>query len=726
MATQICDSNFRYVNRDGLWPDFTWTGLERTSDGTLRLPRLPRAEGAPVKSSAGAPSGPAGVAVDWDGAIFFSDTANDRVLRIDGCTGSVGPAPGIGVARDPLSALASPRGLLIPPHRRVLYVVDAGHHRVQIVDPSTGALQGMLGAGGLPEAPPPSAQAGRFDDPWTLASDDEGHVYVVDHGNRRVQKFDGNGDVDPVFWAVMEGEKALDEPADIAIGGHGPATRLYVLDRGRRRIVAFDVQGRCIRDQRGEPWQIAAASMDATGLAATATRVHVGDNARRRVMTFKVEDPPSLVGEAVAFDGPVAALTIAADRLLVHGGGSDAPAGLSLESGYGSSGVLWGGPFTVDCPELTWRHVRALARIPDRGAHLEFFWRLTPLAGGMTVSPGDPEPFPADAGWRRVGEDLIEFHVGGDRTRRLWIGARFHGDGTATPTLSQVRLEFDQDSYLKALPAIYQEAPACGDFFDRYLALFERTFGRTEDTIRELPALADPDAVDAAALPWLASWLGLDLDDRWDETTRRDAIRQAYARDARRGTARGLQDAIEREAGVRVVVREPLLHSGWWVLPDVSRSCEAGAPAWTHAEASVLGWSTSLAAAEPQGAVVGTSATLDRSHLIEDEAFATPLFDEVAYQVQILMYPARGGDPQTIARVREVVDREKPAHVAYHLCVAKPELRVGLQARLGVDAILTGEPPPSRLADGGADIVLAGTPAGRIGPRSQLGVTTHL
>jgi hypothetical protein len=182
-----------------------------------------------------------------------------------------------------------------------------------------------------------------------------------------------------------------------------------------------------------------------------------------------------------------------------------------------------------------------------------------------------------------------------------------------------------------------------------------------------------------------------------------------------------------------VVVHEPLLHSGWWALPGQASSCgEAGETTtreWTHTDGSVLGWTTTLVAAEPQGAVVGTTATLDGSHLITGEEFAAPLFDDVAHQVQVLMYPAVSGDHRTVERVREVIEREKPAHVTYHLCIATPELRIGIQARLGLDAIVSGERSPTRLAQpavSGAALVLAGSPPGRIGPRSQVGVTTRL
>ena len=43
--------------------------------------------------------------------------------------------------------------------------------------------------------------------------------------------------------------------------------------------------------------------------------------------------------------------------------------------------------------------------------------------------------------------------------------------------------------------------------------------------------------------------------------------------------------------------------------------------------------------------------------------------------------------------LRAVIDAEKPAHTVYTLCVATPRARVGVQARIGIDAILAGPPP---------------------------------
>jgi hypothetical protein len=79
--------------------------------------------------------------------------------------------------------------------------------------------------------------------------------------------------------------------------------------------------------------------------------------------------------------------------------------------------------------------------------------------------------------------------------------------------------------------------------------------------------------------------------------------------------------------------------------------------------------------------------------------------------------------------LRRAIDAERPAHVAYDLCLVEPLLRVGVQAAVGVDTVVAGpvrtvltpadpehergparRPPPSRQVHGrlGLDAVLAG------------------
>ena len=80
--------------------------------------------------------------------------------------------------------------------------------------------------------------AGQFEEPVDLAVDEEGNVYVVDLGNKRVQKFDANGQ----FLAAWEGgDEPFVEPVAVAIG---PGGEVWVLDSYTNWVHRFDRGGK--------------------------------------------------------------------------------------------------------------------------------------------------------------------------------------------------------------------------------------------------------------------------------------------------------------------------------------------------------------------------------------------------------------------------------------------------------------------------------------------------
>jgi hypothetical protein len=61
------------------------------------------------------------------------------------------------------------------------------------------------------------------------------------------------------------------------------------------------------------------------------------------------------------------------------------------------------------------------------------------------------------------------------------------------------------------------------------------------------------------------------------------------------------------------------------------------------------------------------------------------------------------------------------------LCIIEPRMRVGFQARVGIDAVVAGPLPAIKLGETlGDSITLGGDPAGRIGKRSQVGQTMRV
>jgi phage tail-like protein len=362
---------------------------------------------------------------------------------------------------------------------------------------------------------------------------------------------------------------------------------------------------------------------------------------------------------------------------------------------------------------VAWHRVHAAIAPGNDQSHFQFFI--------ATSAPDDPS---ADArpfnGWDGKGLDVDDFFIGAGKSSVFWLGLHMFSDGTSTPALPQIRVNYDQPTYLASLPPLYRDQGTCGDFLLRYLSLFESFFEEEESEIRSLAQWFGPDSAPLVALRWLGSWLAIDWDERWSEPKQREVIRRAFDLYGRRGTVGGLREALELFAGIRAVIYEPIRETGWWGLPSPPDCAGQG-----DSSASSLGFKTVLAGAEPQGAVLGISATLDQSHLIRNEDYGKPLFEQTAHQFSVVLYRNQLGCEETISRVKEILDREKPAHTAYQLCVVDPRMRVGQQSRIGIDAVVAGTPSPGRLGDGGA-LRLAGEPTARLGGGARLGINTSI
>jgi phage tail-like protein len=694
---------FRYLNDDGVWPRFHWSGLALGSDGALRLAGLPAFEGSlPAGLDALAAVQPAGgVAIDADGSVYFSDPASGMVYEIEGCFGAIDAAPCIGGQGAAATQFDAPAGLVIAPRRRALYVADSGNHRVQIFDLASMALAEVLEG---------------FDRPVSVALDDAGQLYVADTGAQRVDLFTLSGDRLGAFGDMVKASGHADDPCAVACDGG----LVYVLDRQTHEIAVFSPHGLV---------EIVATGIDqAIAFAAVGGALFVGDPGRRRIAVWSREQGGAwrCAGDAAGYEGPVGA--IAPDLgggLLVSPGGGMAPLRLVLDASHAAQGWLWSDAIAVDPLVHEWNRLHASIELPA-GSHVQFFV--------ATGARGAPPPAPAADGsfappWRAVGIDVPDFFLdleGGAKQEALWVGARFSNDLHSTPALSQVRVDFDQSSYLPDLPAIYREPSTAGNFLLRYLSLFESFFNELEAKTGDLPALLNPASAPSDALPWLAGFLALPLPQVQDDATQRASIAGAFARDARRGTVAGLRDALRIEAGVRALIDEPLQAMGWWAMPSPSTSCLPGeAGTWANGGDSILGFNTVLPSSEPQGAVLGTTATLDRSQLITQDEFGTPLFEGAAYRFLVRLYPGDLHCAGKLDEVRAIVEREKPAHTLYELCVIESGLRVGYQASLGIDTLLGGGPAePARLGEGA--LVLGGQPRARLGIGSHVGAGAQL
>jgi phage tail-like protein len=756
------NSNFYFLNTEGLWPGFVLSGLELCPDGAVQLASLPSLSATlpGAVSTAPVPDGPAGIAIDSTGTIYFSDPEGNCVRRILGCDGSASLTPCMGGSADP-TGFRTPRGLFVSPVRSSLFIADSGNHRLQVFDLESFQLSEIWGQSNPAGIPQPGSLPGQLNTPWALAGDSSGNVYVVDYGNKRVQKFNVLGQVVPTFCQNVQASGRLHQPADIAVLEINGEVWIFVVDLYGATIYVFGADGHPLVDASGNPRIINDAHLTKPmGIAAEGNVLYVGDNASMSILCFHVADAIAYTGQAIGYAGPVAAL-LAGPKcgLLVNPGHSLSLVALKTTQGHATLGALWlapGSPLQVPNRSVVWHRLQSLARNLPPAAHLDVLaYASNNLSDAPAVDPSAADPF-SDKKWKPAnyppGIDITDVFIGGPKLKYLWVGALLSGDGSVTPRLTQLRVEYDHTTYDQYLPAIYRnteknccptppgpsaDQATCAQFLVRLLSLFESFFAGVQHEIGGLPALFDPYAVRPSFLAWLAGCLGFDLDSNWDEETQRRITAEIFRLSGLRGTPAGLRESLRLFAGVDAIIQEPILNTSWWALPSSSGTCcqscaeaaSASGPSWSGGENSLLGWTTMLTPAQPAGAVVGSSADLDQSHLIADEDFGLPLFSDVAYQFSVEVYRSQVIAPGAIARVQAIVDQEKPAHTAYEICVIDPLFRVGFQSRVGIDTVVSGPPRSLALGTGqklGSDAALAGPPPSLLGAGSRLGISTRL
>lgn len=219
---------------------------------------------------------PTGIALDKNGNIYVADTDNHSIQKFDK-TGTFLARWG-GEPSSQEGQFYYPRGLAVGPGDAV-YVADSGNNRVQKFD-LEGNAQKAWGKFGFAWR---GADMGRFDVPWGITTDQDGHVYVSDTSNARIQKFQADGQ--PLLKWGRDGsfDGAFFFPRGVAVDFIG---NIYVADESNNRIQKFDARGSFLtkwgREGHGpgqfkSPWGIAC---DALG------NVYVVDSGNHRIQKF--------------------------------------------------------------------------------------------------------------------------------------------------------------------------------------------------------------------------------------------------------------------------------------------------------------------------------------------------------------------------------------------------------------------------------------------------------
>ena len=178
------NNNFIFLNRDNQWPGFELDGLEIRDDGALQLYTVPLFEGTLPEGleNLSAPEAPAGIAVGPDKTVYVTIPSQNALFRFNSCCNSLEQIIPFCSDAEPLTQFKSPRGLLYHPLRKALFVADSDNHRILVFDIKTFQLADIWGQPNS-ESVEPGSEPGQFNMPWTLDSDYQGNVYIVDYEN---------------------------------------------------------------------------------------------------------------------------------------------------------------------------------------------------------------------------------------------------------------------------------------------------------------------------------------------------------------------------------------------------------------------------------------------------------------------------------------------------------------------------------------------------------------
>jgi streptogramin lyase len=134
---------------------------------------------------------------------------------------------GIRVLPSDTVQLRAPRSISVSAEG-VLYVADTGHHRIVAVD-SAGKLVAETGGFG--------SGHGQFQWPSLVVADRGNSVWVLDYGNRRIEKFSRLLEYQGTLEILVAGDDNKHQPQALAVS---PLGDLYVYDRDDSRLVRYD------------------------------------------------------------------------------------------------------------------------------------------------------------------------------------------------------------------------------------------------------------------------------------------------------------------------------------------------------------------------------------------------------------------------------------------------------------------------------------------------------
>jgi len=201
-------------------------------------------------ATSGMISDPAGIAIDGAGDVYFADTGNHVIRRIDAITGYLSTVAGTGTVQGytgdnglaTAATLSLPEGLAFDANGN-LYIADTGNNVIREVNAATGVITTIAGTGVAGyNADGIQAKTAKLYSPWNLVVGPDNSLYIADLMNQRIRQVSptgiittiaGNGDQGFAGDGGSASQSELNEPTAAILD---PAGDIYIADSGNNRI----------------------------------------------------------------------------------------------------------------------------------------------------------------------------------------------------------------------------------------------------------------------------------------------------------------------------------------------------------------------------------------------------------------------------------------------------------------------------------------------------------
>ena len=600
---------------------------------------------------------------------------------------------------------------------------------------------------------------------------------MCDRGNHRVSVYALHGFVLLHIWRAppAAGLSADWEPYGIAFDSHG---RVYVSDTANLAVHRLSLAG-----QWEKSWSVGAVghlAVDCRDRACAVlsgpppTVVVLDENGGTTEVTSTVAadlasefpPPPFAAGpngelylESIAMPGACPEPRRGAAAGVFGADGSPMPDARPLPApAYVPDGTFHTTALDSQIYRCQWHRVILSGDLP-RGTSVE----VATFTAEMPLTDEDIAALPGKA-WETCATATAfdrgtwDALVRSGPARWLWLRLTLRGQGDATPAITCIEIEFPRISLRRYLPAVYSADPISADFTDRFLAIFDTALRSIETRLDTQAALFDPLSAPAADrrhdfLSWLGTWIGIAVDRTWPDARRRQYLKRAAEIYDVRGTPQGLWRQLVLYLGLdpdrcccpgdnRVSRCVPRPRN---CAPEDRQPCRWRPPRlvlehfklrrWLFVGEGTLGnqavlWGKRIVNRMEldAGGQVGSSQLVTTPDPLRDP------FHVYAHRFTVFV-PAGVKVNETMSRgLERLIAAESPAGAQWDVRYVEPRFRIGVQSMIGLDSVIARVPRGVTLGDtplGPASVLgppphAAGPPQFAVGRQARIGSTTRI